>query len=93
MRLSRSLVTAGLVVGAPFGTLVAQAPATKLPPVRALKPVERTASESFVAVSAARALPGGRVLVNDVSGRRLVLFALATRVTPTEAAMTPSLSS
>lgn len=69
------LTGATLALLVPFGSLLAQGgPTPKLPPVRALKPVERTASESFTAVSTARALPGGRVIVNDVAGRRLLLF-------------------
>ena len=54
--------------------------AQKLPPIRPLGAVEHTSTELFGAVSSVRALSGGRVLVNDISGRRVVLFdpALST---------------
>lgn len=44
------------------------------PPVRQLGPVEARSTELLKAVSTARALSDGRVLVNDVLGRRVVLF-------------------
>ena len=76
MRFLRVLALSGLATAAASGSSTAQPSpgSAKLPPVRLLKPVDRTASESFMAVSAARALPEGRVLINDISGRRLVLF-------------------
>lgn len=46
----------------------------KPPAPHALGSVEATATELLGAVSTARALPGGRVLVNDVIGRRVLLF-------------------
>ena len=54
--------------------------AQALPPIHALGPVEHKSTELLGAVSAVRALPGGRVLVNDNSGRKVVLFepSLAT---------------
>ena len=56
-------------------TLAAQAPTSgKLPPVRPLGAIEAKSAELLGAVSSVRALPGGRVLVNDISGRRLLLF-------------------
>ncbi len=71
----RSWAAAGLVLTLPVAGVNAQSgTAAKLPPVRALKPVERTSTESFGAVSTARALPGGRLLVNDVIGRRVVML-------------------
>lgn len=48
--------------------------AQSLPPVRALGPVLSTSTEPMAAVSQVRALPGGRVIVNDNTGRRLLLF-------------------
>ena len=80
----RSLAAAVLVavVGA---TAVAQ----KLPPIRPLGPVEHVSTELLGAVSSVRALPGGRVLVNDISGRRVVLFD-ATLSTVTVVADTTS---
>jgi hypothetical protein len=50
-------------------------PASAPPPqVRQLGPVEAKAGELLKAVSTARALSDGRVLVNDVLGRRVLLF-------------------
>jgi hypothetical protein len=45
-----------------------------MPPIQPLGPVENTSKDLLGAVSAVRALPGGRVLVNDNGGRKLVLF-------------------
>jgi len=50
----------------------AQAPA--LPPIRPLGKVTAASTELLGAVSQVRALPGGRVLVNDNLGRKVVLF-------------------
>ncbi len=66
-----------------FATLVLPAAALaqgKPPAARPLGPVEAKSSELLGAVSTARALPDGRVLINDVIGRRVVLFdkSLAT---------------
>ncbi len=48
--------------------------AQTLPPVRPLGSVLATSVEPMAAVSQVRALPGGRVLVNDNTGHRLLLF-------------------
>lgn len=58
----------------------AQAQQQKLPPIRALGKVDVVAAEPFGSVSTTRALRDGRVLVNDIIGRRVVLLdsALAT---------------
>ncbi|MFN8581512.1 MAG: hypothetical protein U0163_11115 [Gemmatimonadaceae bacterium] len=66
--IARGLCCAACLVAAP---LLAQ---EKLPPVRPLGAVEVVAREPFGAVSATRALPGGRLLVNDIIGRRVVLM-------------------
>ena len=54
--------------------------AQSLPPVRQLGSVTAVAKEPLAAVSSVRHLPDGRVLVNDIIGRRGVMFdsALAT---------------
>ena len=54
--------------------------AQSLPPVRQLGPVTAVAREPLGAVSSVRHLPDGRVLVNDILGRRVVMFdsSLAT---------------
>jgi hypothetical protein len=48
--------------------------AQKPPAARALGPVERVSAEPLASVAAALPMPGGRVLVNDITGRRLVLL-------------------
>jgi hypothetical protein len=50
------------------------ATAQTLPPIHPLGPVLATSTEPLAAVSQVRALPGGRVIVNDNAGRRVVLF-------------------
>ena len=45
-----------------------------LPPVRQLGPVTAVAKEPLGAVASVRSLPDGRVLVNDIIGRRVVMF-------------------
>jgi hypothetical protein len=45
-----------------------------LPPVRPLGPVLSTSTEALASVSQVRALPGGRVIVHDLTGRRVLLF-------------------
>jgi hypothetical protein len=54
--------------------------AQSLPPIRQLGPVTAVAKEPFGAVSSVRHLPDGRLLVNDILGRRVVMFdsSLAT---------------
>jgi hypothetical protein len=66
--LTRLSSTVALFVG---GSVAA---AQALPPVRPLGPALAISAEPMVAVSQVRALPGGRVLVNDNTGRRLLLF-------------------
>ncbi len=44
------------------------------PPVRAIGPVLASSTEPFAAVSQVRALPGGRVIMHDLTGRRVVLM-------------------
>jgi hypothetical protein len=48
--------------------------AQSLPPIRQLGPVIAVAKEPLGAVSTVRHLPDGRVLVNDIIGRRVVMF-------------------
>lgn len=44
------------------------------PPVRPLGPVQATSTEALASVTQVRALPGGRVIVHDLTGRRVLLF-------------------
>jgi hypothetical protein len=60
---------------AAVGAASAQAP--QLPPIRPLGPVEHKSTELLGAVSAVRALPDGHLLVNDNSGRKVVLYDAA----------------
>jgi hypothetical protein len=48
--------------------------AQALPPVRQLGPVTAVDKEPLGAISGVRQLPDGRVLVNDIVGRRVVMF-------------------
>jgi hypothetical protein len=54
--------------------LASAAGAQQLPPVRPLGPVLSTSTEPMASVSQVRALPGGRVLVHDLTGRRVLLY-------------------
>src|SRR5215510_514894 len=59
-----------------IGVLVAlpTARAQRLPPVRPLGPIERVSTEPMRAATTAVALSDGRVYVNDVANRRVLLF-------------------
>ena len=70
MRLSLVLSAAALTAAAPFAS--AQQPAR--PPIRPLGAVTGKSSEKFGPVSAVRHLPDGRLLVNDMRGRRVVML-------------------
>ena len=48
--------------------------AQSLPPIRQLGPVTAVSKDSLGAVSSIRHLPNGRVLVNDIIRRRVVMF-------------------
>lgn len=76
-----SAAVAGLVLAA--RGLVAQdptaAPASALPPIRPLGKVTAASVDRLSAVSQVRALPDGRVLVNDNLGRKIALFDPALR--------------
>ncbi len=56
------------------GVGVENTPPSKLPPVTPLGPVFARATELLGSVSAVRGLPGYRVIVNDIAGRKVVLF-------------------
>lgn len=56
--------------------------AQSLPPIRQIGPVTAVTKDSLGAVSAVRPLPNGRVLVNDIIGRRVLLLdSTLSRVT------------
>src|ERR1700704_4854676 len=69
MRKTNTVLVA-IVLAALANTLQAQS----LPPIRQLGPVTAIAKEPLGAVSAVRHLPDGRVLVNDIVARRVVMF-------------------
>ncbi len=52
----------------------ARSNAQSLPPIRQLGPVTAVGKDSFRAVTTVRQLPGGRLLVNDILGRRVVML-------------------
>ncbi|MGK2962491.1 MAG: hypothetical protein ACSLFK_10145 [Gemmatimonadaceae bacterium] len=54
--------------------LAAAAEAQQRPPVRQLGAVTARSAETFASVAGVRALSNGSVLVNDVSGRRVIQF-------------------
>jgi hypothetical protein len=70
----------------------ASASAQQLPPVRQLGTTVAKSSESFATIIAARQLPGGRVLVNDPIGRRVVMFDSALTSVTIVADSTPTTS-
>ena len=67
-------LTLGLTVLAFAATAGSPCMAQSLPPVRQLGPVTAVAKEPLGAVSTVRHLPDGRLLVNDILGRRIVMF-------------------
>ena len=64
----------GLTVFALAVTAGSLCMAQSLPPIRQLGPVTAVAKEPLGAVSTVRHLPVGAVLVNDILGRRIVMF-------------------
>ena len=78
MNTMNRVVAVGLVAAAS----AAGAQQQTLPPVRPLGPVLATSTEPMSSVAQVRALPGGRVLVHDLTGRRVLLFdSTFTKVT------------
>jgi hypothetical protein len=66
--------TLGLTLIALSATASTLCLSQSLPPVRQLGPVTAVAKEPLGAVTTVRHLPDGRVLVNDIVGRRVVMF-------------------
>jgi len=76
----RTLCCCAAVLAGSAGAARAQQAAP--PPVRPLGPITHVAAESLASVSAAVPVAGGRVYVNDITARRLVLFdSTLTRAT------------
>lgn len=63
-----------LAAGLSLLAVTSPANAQQLPPVRQLAPAPIATTEKLGAVSAVRHLSDGRVLVNDIIGRRVLLF-------------------
>jgi hypothetical protein len=76
MRSTIVRLTAAIVLVAPAAFAQPAAPqvAGALPPVRTLGKTIASSTELLGAVSQVRALPDGRLLVNDNAGRKVVLF-------------------
>jgi hypothetical protein len=70
----RAVVSTGLVGAVASAVASAVAVAQKAPSVRAIGPLERSSTEALASAATALPMPGGRVLVNDLTGRRLLLF-------------------
>ncbi|HXL85907.1 MAG TPA: hypothetical protein VN927_01790, partial [Gemmatimonadaceae bacterium] len=64
----------GLIVIALATVARSDCGAQGLPPIRQLGPVTAVGKDSLGAVTTVRQLPEGRVLVNDIVGRRVVMF-------------------
>jgi hypothetical protein len=60
------------------------------PPIRPLGPVLAASKDSLRAISNIRALPGGRLLVNDVLSRRVLMMDSSFSVVAVVADSTPS---
>lgn len=60
------------------------------PPIRALRAVVATAPEPLASIAGIRELPGGRVLVNDLTSRRVVLLDSTLRLARIVADTTPA---
>ena len=69
----RTLVWAVAALALSAGPAVAQQQPAP-PPIRPLGPITGVASESLASVAAAVPVAGGRVYVNDITARRLLLF-------------------
>jgi hypothetical protein len=84
----RPALLAAMLVAAALPLAAQQQP--KLPPVRPLGPVLARSEEPLSAISTAVPLPGGKVLVNDVLQRRVVLFDSTLKSVTTVADSTPA---
>lgn len=73
---TRSFVIASWTFAAGLGgaSVASAQQAPPLPPLTALGPVLATSKEPLGSVSQVRALPDGRVIVHDLTGRRVLLF-------------------
>lgn len=72
----RALAAMALVAGSSVALIASTAVAqqARLPAITPLTPILARSTEPMGAVSTIATLPGGKVLVNDILGRRVVLF-------------------
>ena len=68
--MSRASILAAFVIALASATSAAQKPLA----IRQLGHLERVSHDSLASAAAAVPMPGGRVLVNDISARRVLLF-------------------
>src|SRR5438046_1517339 len=68
MRMRSRLIAAAMIA------LPAIAAAQQRPPIRQLGPIVAKSSDTFSSIAGLRSLGDGRVVVNEVRGRRLVLY-------------------
>ncbi len=79
-------VTGALALGVTASSLSAQS----RPAIRQLAPAVATTTDSIGAVTNVRALPGGRLLINDIVSRRVLLLDSTMKVISVVADSTPS---
>ena len=87
----RTFIASAVASAAFVPLLGAQAPSasTSRPPIRALGAVKATSSDSLGQISNIRALPGGKLLVNDATSRRVLLMDSTFKVIKVVADTTP----
>src|SRR3954465_7460829 len=68
------MIKAACLSVAALGLVASTGQTQSLPPVRQLGPVTAVAKEPLGAISGVRQLPDGRVIVNDIVGRRVLMF-------------------
>lgn len=71
MRFSSVLLAGSALVA---HSTVAEAQQPTRPPIRAIGQTVAASTESFGTIGTIRSLPGGRLLVNDITGRRVVML-------------------
>jgi hypothetical protein len=86
-RTPRQALLGALVLGAALPT---NATAQARPVLRPLGPILSSSTDSLGAVSNVRALPGGRLLINDAASRRVILVDSTFTVLSVVADSTPS---
>ena len=70
MSVRKRMSSAALIVGLAGATAEAQKP----PAVRALGKIERVSTDSLASVATALPMPGGRVMIHDITSRRVLML-------------------